>query len=67
MPLDLRVAPDLVEELVEEDGKMVPDLIGELPVEPQLNGCVRCHTDKDRLYELAPPEPPSEEEESGGG
>jgi len=29
------------------------------------NGCVRCHTDKERLEELAPPQ--EEEEEEGGG
>jgi hypothetical protein len=31
-----------------------------------VSGCVACHTDKDRLKELAPEEP-EEEEEGGGG
>ncbi len=33
---------------------------------PAVSGCVSCHTDKDRLYALAPPVP-HEGEESGGG
>ncbi len=45
-----------------------PETAGEMREEPApLAGCVACHTDKDRLYALAPPEPPDEEEESGGG
>ena len=31
-----------------------------------LCGCVACHTDKPRLQELAPDEPPDEEEGGGG-
>lgn len=45
-----------------------PETTGDANGEPApLPGCVACHTDKDRLYALAPPEPPGEEEESGGG
>ncbi len=50
-----------------DDGRVVPEVSGDLPQGPQTTGCIQCHTDKDRLYELAPPEPPTEEEESGGG
>lgn len=40
--------------------------IGDGQAGPQPSGCVLCHTDKDRLYALAPPLPPVEEESGGG-
>lgn len=43
------------------------ELVADITLPPQATGCVQCHTDKDRLVALAPPEPPLEEEESGGG
>ena len=51
----------------DDEVSSVPDVVADLHVGPQTTGCIQCHTDKDRLFELAPPEEPSEEEESGGG
>lgn len=59
--VDDTVEPDQVEDI------FVPQ---DIPVDlgpPQVpGGCVACHTNKELLMELAPPEP-VEEEESGGG
>lgn len=42
-----------------------PDQNGE-DVWAGIAGCVSCHTNKELLMELAPPEPPEEEERGGG-
>jgi len=54
--------PDLA---LQPDTPAGQDLVQEDPPEPITNSCVLCHTDKERLQDLAPREEP--EEEAGGG
>jgi len=74
-------APDTLPDTLPDTGDTV-DIIGvdslDTDTEPEtcwscttedsacLCGCVVCHTDKSRLQELAPDEPPDEEEGGGG-